>query len=836
MPRVSKRKARGTSSAEAEEQFEVGQAVLTFHGLRLFRSHIVKHDSESNQYLVHIKGWNKRHDSWIPPERICVLTDDNLAYQQELENQYQQGDGKKRAQRNKGEASVVEAIIGRRQRKGKGVEYRIRWEGYGSDEDSWEPEGNLACPDRLAEWEAANRNKQVKVDSDSIENPQASKRHRPDTRSTSSGKAATAGSKKRYTFSAGLETLPLPDNGGGVRTTRNTRSRNNRNNNSAATTNSRHKNEVASNTEKEQKAPSSAHVQGIRSRKKGSIAVTLFPSDSEEEQESDRRGDAAVARPTVAATSSKAELQQSPVRGSTRASRANRTGRGAGAAQEGEELQTFSPALSPSKSTMSSMSAKLWKKLKGVLPFSQHRSGDKVEEGDDTSEQDKMLKALMRWKNHTVARCFNSWKSFVALKKLDLKLQQIQEREGAVSSAAGKDEGNDAFSSPLSIGLLPLVRTNTLKKRTTQAESYAGRCGLRNLGNTCYMNSVLQALSNARVFRDYYYYYSSINEEHKVPKNDTERMGTDLYHLFKGLWGGKNALYTPDHVLRTVWALCSRFAGFKQQDAQEFSLFLLNQLSLEEEESKGSNRPTRRPNTVRSRIKDDFIKTTLGGSQTNQILCLQCGHTSCHTTEFIGPLSVQIPPEDWEGLTGPDANNAHMQHKGRHKRIVSLADCLRYTFKGVDRLDGDNKYKCPGCKTMAPAEKSTYISRLPSRYLIVHISRTQFSMKTFTSSKNQALIDFPLKDIDLTTYAFPPGDSAVAEKRKKPKLSKRARRKQQEQEQQQEEEEKQVGLWTQRARARSRSSWVVLEQATLPPLPPSCRTQQGPALRSASKR
>ena len=54
---------------------------------------------------------------------------------------------------------AVQAVVARRQRKGR-MEYRIRWEGYGSGEDTWEPESNLMCPGRLAEWEAANGKKQ----------------------------------------------------------------------------------------------------------------------------------------------------------------------------------------------------------------------------------------------------------------------------------------------------------------------------------------------------------------------------------------------------------------------------------------------------------------------------------------------------------------------------------------------------------------------------------------------------------------------------------------------------------------------------------------------------
>ncbi|XP_031621913.1 uncharacterized protein LOC116339963 [Contarinia nasturtii] len=45
----------------------------------------------------------------------------------------------------------VDAIIKHRDRKG-GRQYLIRWKGYGSEEDSWEKEGNMSCPKVLKEY------------------------------------------------------------------------------------------------------------------------------------------------------------------------------------------------------------------------------------------------------------------------------------------------------------------------------------------------------------------------------------------------------------------------------------------------------------------------------------------------------------------------------------------------------------------------------------------------------------------------------------------------------------------------------------------------------------
>ena len=52
-----------------------------------------------------------------------------------------------------GETYVVERILAQRQVKRR-QEYLIKWEGYPSEESSWEPRSNLHCPDKLAEFEA----------------------------------------------------------------------------------------------------------------------------------------------------------------------------------------------------------------------------------------------------------------------------------------------------------------------------------------------------------------------------------------------------------------------------------------------------------------------------------------------------------------------------------------------------------------------------------------------------------------------------------------------------------------------------------------------------------
>ncbi|KAL6966698.1 ubiquitinyl hydrolase 1 [Sarracenia purpurea var. burkii] len=84
----------------------------------------------------------------------------------------------------------------------------------------------------------------------------------------------------------------------------------------------------------------------------------------------------------------------------------------------------------------------------------------------------------------------------------------------------------------------------------------------------------------------------------------------------------------------------------------------------------------------------------------------------------------------------------------RPQESVSLYKCLE-AFLKEEPLGPDDMWYCPGCKKHRQASKKLDLWRLPE-ILVIHLKR--FSYSRFLKNKLETYVDFPVHDLDLSTY------------------------------------------------------------------------------------
>jgi len=102
-----------------------------------------------------------------------------------------------------------------------------------------------------------------------------------------------------------------------------------------------------------------------------------------------------------------------------------------------------------------------------------------------------------------------------------------------------------------------------------------GLCGLRNLGNTCFMNSIIQCLSNTKFLLEYCVngaYEDDINTSLSLMKGSLFR---SYAALIKKLWKVNEDIVNPQEFTSQIAKFAPRFVGYAQQDAEEFLSYLL---------------------------------------------------------------------------------------------------------------------------------------------------------------------------------------------------------------------------------------------------------------------
>ncbi|KAM5223766.1 ubiquitin carboxyl-terminal hydrolase 35 isoform 2-T3 [Hipposideros larvatus] len=171
------------------------------------------------------------------------------------------------------------------------------------------------------------------------------------------------------------------------------------------------------------------------------------------------------------------------------------------------------------------------------------------------------------------------------------------------------------------------------------AKSDTGKIGLINLGNTCYVNSVLQALFMASDFRHCVL---------RLTENNSQPLMTKLQWLFAFLEHSQRPAISPENFLSASWT--PWFSPGTQQDCSEYLKYLLDRLHEEEKtgaricqklkQSSSPSPPEELPGPSSTSVEKMF-----GGKIVTRICCLRCRNVSSREEAFTDLCLAFPPPE-----------------------------------------------------------------------------------------------------------------------------------------------------------------------------------------------
>lgn len=267
------------------------------------------------------------------------------------------------------------------------------------------------------------------------------------------------------------------------------------------------------------------------------------------------------------------------------------------------------------------------------------------------------------------------------------------------------------------------------RRRHVSAMSTIGLRGLLNLGSTCFMNCIFQALIHTPLLHRYF-----ISERHEcTPKISNKCLVCEISRLFQEFYSGAKGPLSLHRLLHLIWNHARHLAGYEQQDAHEFFIATLDNLHhhcknaqtpLEKEKDKKEAAATNNPAKCSCIIDQIFT-----GRLQSDVVCQSCQGVSTTIDPF---WDISLDLGDAQQGCGPPS---------------SLLDCLE-RFTRAEHLGDNAKIKCSSCQTDQESTKQLSMRTLP---VVASFHLKRFEHSTSMNKKISTFISFP-SELDMTPF------------------------------------------------------------------------------------
>jgi ubiquitin carboxyl-terminal hydrolase 4/11/15 len=187
----------------------------------------------------------------------------------------------------------------------------------------------------------------------------------------------------------------------------------------------------------------------------------------------------------------------------------------------------------------------------------------------------------------------------------------------------------------------------------SKREAIAGVCGLTNLGNTCFMNSALQCLSNIPILTEFVLNsYDRMSSYLNIMGKNRIKLFDNYCDIIKKLWFHKYSYVIPKEFRLEVSRKGPQFRAYEQNDCCEFLTFILdtfheelnqynpNKDDLIDWQSINRNEDFSQYLSHYKRVNSSFISENFHGFQKFSLNCI-CGKS--FTTNFSPFSCLNLP-------------------------------------------------------------------------------------------------------------------------------------------------------------------------------------------------